>query len=120
MKSFLQSRDHGVVTSEEFVAVYKHHFRWSIPLLATLGLVLGTGLSSLSIYSDDTGCLPNGQIGLVSEAVSVWDINNLLVINIPFGSFSFTTAKLIDVIWGHRGRSVRTGHHGGDTCSHLL
>jgi hypothetical protein len=44
-------------------------------------------------------CEPNGNFNTGLESVSVWSPSAAFQITLGFGSMSFSTAKLIDIIW---------------------
>jgi hypothetical protein len=59
-----------------------------------------TYLSAFSLQSLGGGgvCLPDGQFVLGSD-YNIWDVSGIFQINMGFGAFSFSNAKLLDTVW---------------------
>ena len=61
-----------------------------LPLLAVL--------NSRS-YSFSSACLPDGTFSIYRGSYNVWGISGFFQVTTRFGDFTFTQAKVIDVIW---------------------
>lgn len=63
-------------------------------------------------YADDYFCQPDGKFAVDSHSYyHLWDVSGIFQINMGFGAFSFSNAKLLDAVWDVVRISKRYIHH---------
>ena len=88
----------------------------SATIVALVIIPLSVGVTSNYIGADFPGfgvCEPDGNFNTGLDPVSVWSPSKAFQITLGFGSFTFPTAKFIDIVWDIVGRQT-------DPCDALL
>lgn len=76
--------------------------RWPILVLGfwIAGLItLLLTLAELHSWLSSSACRPDGTFSPYVVGFSYWDISGFFQINVGFGNFTFTQAKIIDTAW---------------------
>lgn len=82
--------------------IFRRFFSHILPLLIICGLsVFLAKLSDKYFFAirDDPVCQLNGSFSITNGGYSPWTRDAVFAINIRFGTYSFSTAKFIDIVW---------------------
>ena len=62
-------------------------------------VILFIALSQLFIVDTLSACVADGSFSLDPPSYSLWASSGFFQITLAFGTFSFTSAKVVDVVW---------------------
>ena len=75
---------------------------WFLFYCWVVGLAICIPLPVLSIsatYFRSSACLPDGTFSIYQDSYNAWSISGFFQVTMRFGDFTFTQAKVIDVVW---------------------
>jgi len=88
-------------TWEGLKAVARRCFSHTLPIFTILGLIVLLAKMSHSgwIEANYSVCQPDGTFSLSFDQYTPWKQDSFFAIDMSYGSYSYGTAKLIDVVW---------------------